>query len=120
MTLSRASREQMFRVWIVRLCLDQWSPMQWHDVPQIATALEPAEPNCLTYEETVAMVEGFNLQMLATQSSLWAVAVPVTVRFEGEPDPGGIVRGNQLAPLEITNEATGNRQESTQRLASSK
>ena len=41
-------------------------------------------------------VEGFNSQMLAEAKSRWAVAIPVSGRFEGDPQPGQPVSGHRF------------------------
>ena len=40
---------------------------------------------------------GFNSAIAAGRESLWAVAVPVTVHLEGDPQPGSTVRGHVFA-----------------------
>jgi hypothetical protein len=43
-------------------------------------------------------LEGFNSAVLDEQRSIWAVAVPVEVRFEGDARPGLPVRGAAFLP----------------------
>ena len=84
----------LFRVWIADYC--DWSPARWDELPPAAVALEPAEEGCLALEKARVYVEGFNAQMLAESKPRWAVAIPVSGRFEGDPQPGQPVSGHRF------------------------
>lgn len=75
-----------FRVWIARY--DRWQPGDYREVPPAAVAVEPAEEDTMSGEEASTYVEAFNRAALAGARNLWAVALPVRVRYEGEPRPG--------------------------------
>ena len=84
-----------YRIWIVRCT--QWKPRRWHDMPPAAIAEERAGQGFFSAEETADFVEGFNLSMLATSGRLWAVAVQVALRYEGDLAVGRHVSAEQLA-----------------------
>lgn len=84
----RADRRR-FRVWIVRY--DAWEPQNPSDHPPAAVALEPAEEGTMTARQARAYAEAFNRATLAAGRSLWALAVPVAVRYEGEPRAGQLL-----------------------------
>ena len=75
-----------FRVWIARY--DHWQPCGHGDVPAEATALEPAEHGTMSRSEATAYVEAFNRTALEGGRRIWAIALPVVVRYEGDPEPG--------------------------------
>lgn len=81
-----------FRLWIARY--ENWRPQRWNDAPPQATALELIEDSSFSEEEARLFLEGFNSQMLASDRPLWAVAVPVVLRYDGDPQPGEPIRGH--------------------------
>ena len=86
--------QPMFRVWIAGY--RNWRPARWDEVPPAAVALEPAEEGCLVLEKARVYIEGFNARMLAEARPLWAVAIRVSGRYEGDPQPGEGVQGERL------------------------
>lgn len=85
MKLPRSAEEPgLFHVWLTEY--DGPRPRRWSDVPRRARAVEPAEPHCVTAAAAREFVEGFN--RVRRRDRLWAVAVPVVVRIDGEPSPG--------------------------------
>jgi hypothetical protein len=90
----RIDRPQCFRVWIVRC--DNWQPRRWQDVPPVCVAVEPAAETCLTQQQATFYVRNFNEEMLVRGESLWAVAVPVVPRFDGDLTPGQFVASRPL------------------------
>ncbi|MFH1924710.1 MAG: hypothetical protein ABIP48_33075 [Planctomycetota bacterium] len=74
------------RVWIAGY--RDWKPGGYSEVPPDAVALEPAENGDLSAREAARYVEAFNRAALAGRRKIWAVAVPVAVRYDGEPCPG--------------------------------
>ncbi|MEE8450346.1 MAG: hypothetical protein V3R99_00475 [Thermoguttaceae bacterium] len=78
-----------FRVWIA--AYDGWKPRDCHDVPPKAVAVEPAEEGTMSVEQAAAYVEAFNRTALRRFAKIWAVALPVTVRYEGEPNAGATI-----------------------------
>ncbi len=91
----------MFRLWIAA-CSD-WRPSHWSEVPPRATALEPVEDGVYSAAEAALFLEGFNGSMLGDQRpEIWAVAVPVVIRFEGDATVGDSIDGCaiQLAAAE--------------------
>jgi hypothetical protein len=92
-SLSRVGRrrggsfvESRCRVWIVRY--GGWQPQQWSDLPAEAIAVEPAEPGTMTARQACRYVEAFNRAVLGGRQKVWAVALPVAVRYLGDPQPG--------------------------------
>ncbi len=75
-----------FRVWITRY--NHWRPNDFRDVPEEAVALEPAEEGVMSSCQAAAYVEAFNRVAIERAEKIWAVAVPVTVCYGGEPRPG--------------------------------
>jgi len=76
--------------------LRQWRPMSWADRPPLATALEPVSDATYSAEDAQLFLEGFNSQMLRDERELWVVAVPVTLRYEGDLRPGDEIRGSEI------------------------
>lgn len=79
-----------YRVWIIEY--DRQEPVGWTDVPPGAVAVEPAERGTMSAHRAAAYVEAFNRAALAARRRLRAVAVPVVVRYEGEPRAGEPIR----------------------------
>jgi hypothetical protein len=75
-----------YRVWIV--AYRHWHPQSCSDVPPDAVALEPAEEGIMSGRQAARYVEAFNRAVLGGRGGIWAVAIPVRVRYEGEPRPG--------------------------------
>jgi hypothetical protein len=84
-----------YRVWIVRY--EGWRPSQWHDVPPDAVAVEPAEPGAMTGRRAQKYVEAFNRATQSGTRKLWAVALPVVIRYVGDPQPGESLAASGLA-----------------------
>jgi hypothetical protein len=87
---SRGADCRRFRVWIVRY--EDWKPQNPQDFPPTAVALEPAENGTMTARQARAYTEAFNREVLTTGRCLWALALPVSVRYEGEPHPGQVLQ----------------------------
>src|SRR5690348_13571648 len=81
---------ERFRVWIGG-CAKSWQPVGWDDVPESFVALEPAEEGSFSAQEAAAYLEGFNGRMIVEQSGRWAVAIPVSVLYQGDLAPGQTV-----------------------------
>jgi hypothetical protein len=87
----------LFRVWIVRY--ERWRPKAWDELPARATAVEPADGAAMSAREAVRFLEGFNRTMLARAESsdsadslrVWAVAIPVSIRYDGDLHVGAII-----------------------------
>ena len=79
-------RRLEYRVWLCTLA--EWSPEGPSDVPPSATAVEPAEDGTMSAEQAARYVESFNQEMLAGRQGFWAVAIPVSISYHGEPTPG--------------------------------
>ena len=75
-----------YRVWMVRY--QRWQPDGWHDVPADATAVEPAERGTMSIRQARRYVEAFNRAAHGGPQKIWAVALPVAVRYVGDPQPG--------------------------------
>jgi hypothetical protein len=89
------SGERLFRVWIATYA--DWRPGRWSDLPPRATALEPVEDAAYSADEAALFLEGFNSAMLESERPIWAVAVPIVIRFEGDAAAGACVRGYDFA-----------------------
>ena len=97
-----------FRLWIAS-CAD-WRPSSWNDVPPRATAIEIVEDALYSATEAALFLRGFNGCMLADDQSIWAVAVPVAIRYDGDASPGMAVKGHAFAsssPAQDDGEAIG-------------
>jgi hypothetical protein len=79
-------RSSGYRVWIV--AYQHWRPQGCSDVPPDAVALEPAEEDILSARQAARYVEAFNRAVLGGRRGIWAVAIPVSVQYQGEPRPG--------------------------------
>ena len=79
-----------YRVWIVRY--EGWRPGAWCDMPAGAVAVEPAEQRTMTVRQARRYVEAFNRAAQSGPRKVWAVALPVTVCYVGDPQPGEAVR----------------------------
>jgi len=78
-----------FRVWILRY--EQWEPQSLRDRPPRAVAVEPAERGTMSARQASVYVEAYNRAALGARRRLWAMAVPVVVRYEGEPRAGEVL-----------------------------
>jgi hypothetical protein len=78
--------ETRYRVWIVRY--EHGQPSGWHDVPAGAIAIEPAERGTMTGRRARRYIEAFNRAAQNGRQRIWAVALPVVIRYVGEPQPG--------------------------------
>ena len=86
MVSMRRNSRQVYRLWISRY--DGWAPNRWDDIPPEAVALEPAIDGVYSSAQAAAFVEGFNTEMLRDAQRRWAIAIPVTVRYDGDLEPG--------------------------------
>lgn len=89
--LAGSADRRRFRIWIARY--EDWSPASWQDTPPAAVAVAPAESGSLAAGQVEAYLRGFNRRMLRSGLRLWAVAVPVRVRYEGDLAPGEPIGG---------------------------
>lgn len=89
------SGQPLFRLWLIS-CVD-WRPQRWNEAPPQATALEPVAEGACSAAEAATFLEGFNTAMLSCDRGLWAVAVPVVLRYEGDARAGAAVRGHVFA-----------------------
>ncbi len=85
------SGPRTFRLWIATY--RDWKPLRWNDVPPEATALEPVDEATYSAAEAALFLQGFNSAMYGSARSVWAVAVPVALRYEGDARPGDVVHG---------------------------
>jgi hypothetical protein len=85
--------EGRYRVWIA--AYRQGQPCGWRDVPPDAVALEPAEAETMSAAEAAVYVEAFNRAAWGQPRKIWAIALPVSVCYEGDPRPGQTI----AAPL---------------------
>jgi hypothetical protein len=86
----RIAASVCYRVWIVTC--DGGQPCSWQELPPRAIAVEPAESGTMSRAAAARYVQAFNRAARQSGQRLWAVAVPVAVRYEGEPSPGDLLR----------------------------
>lgn len=89
---------QLFQVWIV--AYQNWRPQNWTDVPPGAVAIEPAVPSLMPAREAIEFLHGFNRTMLRQPRNLWALPVPVAVRYECRVVAGGIIQQSDSEPFD--------------------
>ena len=87
--------QQQFRLWITTY--GDWCPTCWSDLPIGATAVELVDDRLYSAEEAAMFVAGFNAQVLGSDKAVWAVAVPVTICYLGDAQPGALVQGHAFA-----------------------
>lgn len=85
-TVVGGNRPTGFRVWIA--ARGRWQPAHARDRPPHAIALEPAEERIFTAREAARYVKAFNRTARAQEIPVWAIALPVVVRYEGDLRPG--------------------------------
>ena len=83
---SDSPRTPQYRVWLCAFA--DWEPHDANDVPPSATAVEPAENGTMPADQAARYVQSFNRKMMAVGRGVWAVAIPVSIRYQGEPNPG--------------------------------
>ena len=83
---ARRGLRKAFRVWIT--ASGDWHPNDPHDIPPDATAIEPAEEGVFSACRAARYVAAFNRTALARRLRVWAVALPVVVRYEGDLEAG--------------------------------
>jgi hypothetical protein len=83
---SNSPHAGQYRVWIVEYA--DWQPRDPRGVPPQARALEPAEEGTMSARQARLYTQSFNRTILAARRQVWAVAVPVIVRYEGDLLPG--------------------------------
>ena len=71
-----------YRVWLAACGASQ--PRHVRDWPAEAVALEPAEEGPFSLAQAVRYVEVFNRIAMARHLGVWAIALPVAVRYEGD------------------------------------
>jgi hypothetical protein len=85
-----ANREDRYRVWIATYGGGQ--PVDRRDAPPDAVAVEPAEEGTFSAREAARYVEVFNRAAAARAAAggprVWAVALPVVIRYQGDLQPG--------------------------------
>jgi len=94
-----AKGRQKYRVWLIGF--QDWQPERWSDTPLESVALEPAEDAWFTVEEAAVFVRSFNEAMLTHPKQIWAIPVPVAVRYDGDLAAGQAIDGDtiDLTPL---------------------
>ena len=79
----------LYRVWIAKIT--HWEPKNWGDVPPEAIALEPAEEDAMSAAQAATYLRAFNQAVLRHDPRVWAIALPVALQYEGDPQPGQTV-----------------------------
>jgi len=80
------NRPARYRVWIVTYAGRR--PEDCRSTPAEAVALEPAEEGSMSAAEARRYVDAFNRAATAGRPRVWAVAVPVTIHYHGDLQPG--------------------------------
>ena len=65
-----------------------WCGGTFGQTPPAAVAMEPAEEGTMSQSQAAVYVEAFNRAALGRRRKIWAIALPVTLRYEGDPRPG--------------------------------
>jgi hypothetical protein len=93
-----AAADARYRVWIT--AYENWQPTQFDAFPPAATALEPAEEGTMSADQAAAYVTAFNraastarTASTAKQTARWAVALPVTIQYQGDAQAGQVIQG---------------------------
>ncbi|MEE9601752.1 MAG: hypothetical protein V3V75_00500 [Thermoguttaceae bacterium] len=87
-----AAADARYRVWIT--AYENWQPTGLDAFPPAATALEPAEEGTMSADQAAAYVTAFNrAASAAKQNARWAVALPVTIHYQGDAQAGQIIQG---------------------------
>jgi hypothetical protein len=86
MTDKDGRRRDRYRVWLA--ASQDFAPQSSSDVPPDAVALRPAEPGTMSARQAARYVGAFNRAARARGTKIRAVALPVAVRYDGEPRPG--------------------------------
>jgi hypothetical protein len=102
MSQGSVDKQQLYRLWIAKY--SDWRPTRWNQSPPQAVALELARDAPASAEEAAHFLEGFNNVRLESQEPVWAIAIPVTVRYEGDARPGLSIS----APAFFAEQPTGN------------
>jgi hypothetical protein len=89
MTRQSSDWPAQYRVWIA--AYRNWTPRSCCDVPSHGVALEPAEMDTMSASQAARYVEAFNRAALAQDRKIWAVAILITVRYDGEPRRGQLL-----------------------------
>jgi hypothetical protein len=84
-----------FRIWIAEV--SHWQPGSWRDLPDEAVVVELAAPGWFSSGEAMAYIEGHNRAAIERRDHRWAVAVPVVIQYEGDPQPGQRIAPRRLA-----------------------
>jgi len=98
MTIADTLSSNRFHLWLV-LYDGPWHPDHLRALPPCARFVGPIVHDddaargdgCVSAEEAGAYCDAFNEAMLRDDQHRWALALPVTVRYEGEPQPGDAV-----------------------------
>ena len=93
----RSQPSQKYRIWIART--DNWDPQHWSEVPRSAMAVHPADEQCMSAAEAASFLSGFNGEILEHPRAIWAVAIPVGLRYEGDLRPGQRIAAGSSARL---------------------
>ena len=78
-----------YRVWIA--AVSDWQPQECTDVPPTAVAIEPAEEGTMSSRQAAGYCQAFNRVLLGKHPKVWAIAFPVTTRYQGEPERGEMI-----------------------------
>ena len=73
--------QRWYRVWLLR---GRSSPRRLESAPRRFVAVEPAEDAPMSAGQASEYAAAYNAVALSIESGLWAVAVPVTIRYEGD------------------------------------
>jgi hypothetical protein len=85
----------LFRLWIATYA--DWRPGRWNETPPQATAVELVADATYSAAEARLFLEGFNTQIVTGDQPLWVVAIPVTLRYEGDAAPGDRICGHRFS-----------------------
>jgi hypothetical protein len=99
----RIQREGRYRVWLVRSQRGSLGPLG--AAPRQLVAVEPAEETLMTASQAGEYVAAYNAAALVGESGLWAIAVPVTILYEGDLRPGRPLAARVVVPQALPRRA---------------
>jgi hypothetical protein len=96
MTDQHGRRRERYRVWLA--ASGDPAPQGCSNVAPDAVALQPAEPGTMSARQAARYVGAFNRAARARGIKIRAVALPVVVRYDGEPRPGQSLAAVAMGP----------------------
>ena len=93
-----ADEKKGYQVWLVRYY--GWQPARWNDLPPESVAIEPALPGLMTRQLAADYIKTYNEHKLCEADNQWAVAVPLTMHYVGQPLKTQVILPGMLESFE--------------------